>query len=69
MFKIRYATGDDRVFWLTFDMRMDENEFALKARDRRGFVACDSDKRIGIMRYGLYFRAPSSVFRALERSA
>ena len=53
MFKMRYASEYDIVFWYTLDSHLSENEFALKVRDKRCYVLCDDDKPVGVMRYNL----------------
>ena len=55
MFKIRYAREADRPFWFTLDQHMCENEFALKVRDRRGYVIFDGENPVGVMRYNLFW--------------
>ena len=55
MFEIRYASEDDKAFWFTFDKHMSEAEFLLKIRDRRGYILCEGNKPIGIMRYNLFW--------------
>jgi len=51
MFNIRYAEEKDKSFWLTLDKELSENEFILKVRDKRGFIICDNEKPVGVMRY------------------
>ena len=53
MFKMRYLSESDKVFWETLDSHLCENEFTLKIRDKRGYVLCDDDKPVGVMRYNL----------------
>jgi len=53
MFIIRYAENADESFWFTLDEHMSKNEFLLKIRDRRGYIICDGDEPVGIMRYNL----------------
>ena len=53
MFKIRHITEADKAFWFTLDTLLSEKEFALKVRDKRGYVVSDDDKPVGIMRYNL----------------
>ncbi|MGL5434061.1 MAG: GNAT family N-acetyltransferase [Lachnospiraceae bacterium] len=55
MFKIRYASKTDKVFWFMLDKHMNESEFIIKIRDKRGYVISDGDKPIGIMRYNLFW--------------
>ena len=54
MFNIRYASENDRLFWFTLDKHLSESEFKLKVRDKRGYIICNGDKPIGIMRYNLF---------------
>lgn len=54
-FNIRYALESDKFFWFTIDKHMNESEFYLKIRDKRGYVISDGDKPIGIMRYNLFW--------------
>ena len=55
MFKIRCLSADDEAFWFTLDKHISEDELKLKIRDRRGYVICDDDKSIGVMRYNLFW--------------
>lgn len=55
MFEIRYASEFDRPFWFTLDNHMSEDEFLFKVRDRRGYIICDNEQPIGIMRYNLFW--------------
>lgn len=55
MFEIRYVTEADRAFWFTLDPHMDEAEFLLKIRDKRGYIICDGSHPIGVMRYNLFW--------------
>lgn len=55
MFSIRYASEADMPFWFTLDEHMRESEFLLKVRDKRGYVICDGDEPIGVMRYNLFW--------------
>ena len=52
--KIRYVIEDDKSYWFTLDRYLNESEFILKVRDKRGYIISDDDKPIGIMRYGLF---------------
>lgn len=52
---IRYAVKADKDYWLTLDTHINEYEFLLKARDRRGYIICDGDIPIGVMRYNLFW--------------
>ena len=53
MFEIRYVSRSDKPFWFALDKDFSEIEFALKVRDKRGYIICDRDKPVGIMRYNL----------------
>ena len=55
MFKIRYVSELDKPFWFTLDEHLSEAEFMRKVRDKRGYVICDEDKPIGVMRYNLFW--------------
>ncbi|MCL2018558.1 MAG: GNAT family N-acetyltransferase [Oscillospiraceae bacterium] len=55
MFEVKYATENDKPFWFTLDKHLSESEFALKVRDRRGYIISDGGKPIGIMRYNLFW--------------
>jgi GNAT superfamily N-acetyltransferase len=55
MFKIRYVVESDKNFWYTLDSHLNEAEFALKVRDKRGYIIFDGDTPIGIMRYNLFW--------------
>lgn len=55
MFKMKYVSECDKLFWYTLDKHLSENEFELKIRDKRGYIICDGDKPIGIMRYNLFW--------------
>jgi GNAT superfamily N-acetyltransferase len=55
MFGIRYVLDSDKPFWFTLDKHLGESEFALKVRDKRGYIISDDGKSIGIMRYNLFW--------------
>ena len=55
MFRIDYATEEDKAFWFTLEQHMDESEFWLKVRDKRAYIISDSEKPVGIMRYNLFW--------------
>jgi catechol 2,3-dioxygenase-like lactoylglutathione lyase family enzyme/GNAT superfamily N-acetyltransferase len=55
MFSIRFISENDKQFWFSLDKHLSESEFALKVRDRRGYIICDGGKPIGIMRYNLFW--------------
>jgi len=54
VFSIRYVSKTDKPFWFTLDTHLNESEFALKIRDRRGYIISDGDKPVGVMRYNLF---------------
>ena len=54
MFTIRYVAENDMPFWYTLDTHLSKDEFALKIRDKRGYVIGDGDTPIGILRYNLF---------------
>lgn len=69
MFKIRYLLEADKSFWFALDEHLSEKEFELKIRDKRGYIICDDDKPIGVMRYNLIFDiVPFLTFIELEES-
>ena len=55
MFQIRYVSEADKPFWFSLDKYLSEGEFSLKVRDKRGYIICNGDKPIGIMRYNLFW--------------
>lgn len=55
MFIIRYVSDDDKSFWVTLDRHISDDEFKLKVRDKRGYIICDDDKPIGVLRYNLFW--------------
>ena len=55
MFKIRYATENDRRFWYSLDKHLREEEFVGKIRDKRGYIICDDETSTGILRYNLFW--------------
>lgn len=52
---IRYATQEDKSFWFTLDRHITEAIFDLKIRDKQGYVICDGDSPIGVLRYNLFW--------------
>ena len=54
MFQTKYVSEDDKSFWFTLDKHLRESEFELKVRDKRGYIICDGDEPVGIMRYNLF---------------
>jgi len=55
MLEIRYVNEQDEPFWYTLDKHLCKNEFALKIRDKRGYVICLDGNPIGVMRYNLFW--------------
>ena len=55
MVKIRYLQERDKPFWFTLDKHLSESEFALKVRDKRGYIISSGDTPIGVMRYNLFW--------------
>ena len=55
MFEIRYVSENDKFFWFTLDKHLNENEFALKIRDKRAYVIGDGNNLVGILRYNLFW--------------
>jgi ribosomal protein S18 acetylase RimI-like enzyme len=53
MFRMRYVSEEDKLFWFTLDSLLSQKEFELKIRDKRGYVICDGDNPVGILRYNL----------------
>jgi len=53
--EIRYVRQEDQSFWFGLDRHLCEREFALKVRDRRGYVISDGGVPIGVMRYHLFW--------------
>ena len=70
LFGIRYAAETDKSFWFALDAHLREDEFVLKVRDRRGYILCDSDRPIGVMRYNLFWdNMPFLTFIQLAESS
>jgi ribosomal protein S18 acetylase RimI-like enzyme len=55
MFDLRYVSDADKWFWFTLDKHLDDSEFDLKVRDRRGYIISNDGKPIGIMRFNLFW--------------
>ncbi len=55
MFNIRHALKVDYSYWFTLDEHISQNEFEHKIREKQGYIICDGDKPIGLMRYGLFW--------------
>ena len=54
-FKVRYATQDDKSFWVALDKHISASEFDIKVRDKRCYIISDGDTPIGVMRYNLFW--------------
>ena len=52
--EIRYVCKADEAFWFSLDKHLSRDEFALKIRDKRGYVICLDGNPIGVMRYNLF---------------
>ena len=68
MLEIRYVTKLDEPFWFTLDKHLCKNEFALKTRDKRGYVIYLNGNPVGVMRYNLFwdntpFEQPQEMFK------
>ena len=55
MFIIRYAEQKDKSFWFSIDRHISTNTFEQKIHNKQGYVICDDDKPIGVMRYSLFW--------------
>jgi len=55
MLEIRYVQPQDKEFWYSLDRHLPEQEFADKVIKKRGYVLLDDNKRIGILRYNLFW--------------
>ena len=54
MLEIRYVSDCDEPYWFSLDEHLSKNEFALKIRDKRGYLLCLDGNPVGIMRYNLF---------------
>lgn len=54
MFSIRYVTEWDEGFWFSLDEHLPKSEYALKVRDKRGYVISADGDPVGVMRYNLF---------------
>ncbi len=52
---IRYVSEHDKPFWFSLDKHLSESEFALKVRDKRGYIISNGGNPIGLMRYNLFW--------------
>jgi len=55
MLEIRYVSERDELFWFSLDKHLCKKEFALKIRDKRGYVIYLESSPIGVMRYNLFW--------------
>ena len=55
MLEIRYVSERDELFWFSLDKHLCKKEFALKIRDKRGYVIYLEGSPIGVMRYNLFW--------------
>ena len=55
MINIRHVSAFDKAFWFSLDEHLNEHEFDLKVRDKRGYILFDGDRPIGLMRYNLIY--------------
>ena len=55
MFEIRHVCESDRSFWFSLDKHLSENEFAIKVRDKRGYIIGGGAAPVGVMRYNLFW--------------
>ena len=69
MFEIRYVAESDKPFWFSLDKHLSESEFALKIRDKRGYIISGGGQPIGIMRYNLFWdNTPFLTLICIEES-
>ncbi len=55
MLQIRYMQAEDQDFWYTLDRHLPASEFALKVRDRRGYILLKNGTPIALLRYNLFW--------------
>ena len=55
MFQIRCVTEQDKPFWFSIDPKLGDAEFGRKIRDKQGYIICNGDEPIGILRYNLFW--------------
>lgn len=55
MIEIRYVQSGDKEFWYSLDKHFKDSEFEKKVRDRQGYVLLEKGKRIGLLRYNLFW--------------
>lgn len=55
MIEIRYVQEKDKEFWFKLDHHLSEAEFYKKIRDKMGYILCEDDIQIGILRYNLFW--------------
>lgn len=55
MLEVRYVQREDHEFWFRLDQHLPEKEFWNKVRDRQGYVLLLDQKKIGLLRYHLFW--------------
>lgn len=55
MFGMRHVNEADKKFWFALDNHLNEQEFDLKIRDKRGYIISNREVPIGVMRYNLFW--------------
>ncbi len=55
MIEIRYVQAKDKEFWYSLDKHLPEREFKNKVNSKRGYVLLNNNKRIGLLRYNLFW--------------
>lgn len=53
--QIRAVKTEDKDFWYTLDRHLPEKEFDRKIRDKMGYVICEGETPVGILRYHLFW--------------
>lgn len=53
--EIRYVAESDKVFWFGLDRHLSEDMFAIKVRDKQGYVLVEADKPVALLRYNLFW--------------
>lgn len=52
---IRYVQKSDKEFWYSLDHHLPEQEFINKVKQKQGYVLCEGDIPIGLLRYHLFW--------------
>lgn len=55
MIEIRYVQLGDEEFWYGLDKHLSILEFKKKVRDRQGYILLEDNKRIGLLRFNLFW--------------